>query len=249
MKASIVLFLCALSASASNIHRKHTDQSYRRASDYPSYQDAPNLPKYGYNKYYNEDNDATDKAKMKASGPGSAPKCLPKPALEAMVDKYISQFEGITDNGKAAKGIFDEDVRIFSQSQWWMTPGNEKNIERWAKADSFPPIIEGRDQLVRVNTFPNKPDLFKKGPVTYGCNTFSFFWKGDFSVDDVPTKGRAYGIDMVYLNPETGKVTKAFSEYNTLNQIYNAGAHVTWSDNPVCCECSPLEKTCKCPTT
>lgn len=95
---------------------------------------------------------------------------------------------------------------------------------------------------------PN-PGAYQFGPVAYGCNTFSFYWKGDFNVPGGTPRGRGNGIDMVFLDYWTKQIKTAYTEHNTLNQAYNWGAHITWSENPVCCECPTVfDPTCKCPS-
>lgn len=103
--------------------------------------------------------------------------------------------------------------------------------------------------MIEFGSRPYNPQQFIVGPVAYGCNTFSFYWKGDFSVPGVGVpRGRTNGIDMVFLDYKTGLVTSSYSEYNNLNQMYNYGAHVTWSENPTCCECpTPFDPSCVCP--
>ncbi|CAM1510544.1 Fc.00g008790.m01.CDS01 [Cosmosporella sp. VM-42] len=174
--------------------------------------------------------------------------CLPRGALEAIVPKYIAAFSGITDGGKAAKSVFMKDFQMYSQSVWW-TSGRPDIVKAHSKADDFPPIFKNRDEMVKGNIKDKTdPNAFQHGPVAYGCNTFSFYWKGNFQTPGLKQWGRTNGIDIVFLNYQYGKVSSAYSEYNTLNQLYNLGSHVTWSDNPTCCECAtPFDPKCKCP--
>lgn len=83
--------------------------------------------------------------------------------------------------------------------------------------------------------------------MAYGCNSFTFYWKRNFEVPKGNKRGRGNGIDMVFLNPKTGKIINAYSEYNTLNQVYNWGAHITWAKDRVCCDCPVVfNPKCKC---
>ena len=45
--------------------------------------------------------------------------CIPKATLEQIVPKYVSAFSGITDGGKEARTVFDANIEVYSQSQWW----------------------------------------------------------------------------------------------------------------------------------
>jgi hypothetical protein len=51
----------------------------------------------------------------------------------------------------------------------------------------------------------------------------------------------------VFVNPKTSRVNKVYAEYNSLNHMYNLGAHITWAKDPVCCDCPPFVTSCKCP--
>ncbi|KAH6867572.1 hypothetical protein B0T10DRAFT_467777 [Thelonectria olida] len=247
MKLSLILpiLACTLSVMASNIRRKHSNDADNGTEDFSGHGETPHLPKYGYNKHYSKD--IKDK-----SHHGNAPKCVPHSKLEVLLDQYISTFSGIEDGGRTARKTFDEDLKIYSQTRWWITTavsgGLEKNIEKWAKADSFPPIFDNRSEFIKALTRKNNPDQWRKGPVTYGCNTFTFYWMGDFSIPQYPTVGRTYGIHMVLINPETSRVNRVYAEYNSLNHMYNLGAHITWAKDPVCCDCPAFVPSCKCPT-
>ncbi|PNP74173.1 hypothetical protein FNYG_12486 [Fusarium nygamai] len=247
MRASLVLYVlaCTFSAMASSIRRKHSNDADNNAEDFPPHEDIHRMSKYEYNKYYNEE-------RNEESYKGKGVKCVPRDKLEALLNQYISTFSGIEDGGKVAKKTFDEDLKIYSQTRWWITTAVggdlQKNIEKWAKADSFPPIFENRTQFIKALIRKNNPNQWKKELVTYGCNTFTFYWKGDFSIPEVPTVGRTYGIHIVFVNPKTSRVNKVYAEYNSLNHMYNLGAHITWAKDPVCCDCSPFVASCKCPT-
>ncbi|KAK7414635.1 hypothetical protein QQX98_006492 [Neonectria punicea] len=175
--------------------------------------------------------------------------CWPRKHLEDLVPKYIESFNGITDGGKQIKEVFDPEFKLYSQSVWWVI-GKPNVVEEHAKKDDFPPVWKNRGEFLSYQkTVPQQPNLIKRGKIAYGCNTFSFYWKGDFSVPGGKPYGRTNGLDMVFLNPKTAKVQLAYSEYNTLNQVYNWGSHITWSDNPVCCECPVVfDPTCRCPS-
>ncbi|KAF9765963.1 hypothetical protein IL306_001701 [Fusarium sp. DS 682] len=255
MKAYLALSIlaCAVSTTATNIHR--------RADNFLP---AAGIPKAGYNAYGgNYDHPETNKyqpvgqKQASNSGAGSpssgdkkattqSTKCISKNKLESIVNKYVSTFSGITDSGALAKTIYEEDVKFYSQSIWWTS--SSKQINKYAKNDDFPPIYKNRKELIEGNTEKtNDPSAFIKGPIAYGCNSFTFYWKGDFEVPKGTRRGRGNGIDMVFLNPSTGKITKAYSEYNTLNQVYNWGAHITWSKDDVCCDCPVVfDPKCKC---
>ncbi|KAH7116369.1 hypothetical protein EDB81DRAFT_247223 [Dactylonectria macrodidyma] len=247
MKLSLILpvLACTLSAMASNIRRKHSNDADNGTEDFSGHGETSHLPKYGYNKHYNKD--IKDKSYQ-----GNAAKCVPHSKLEVLLDQYISTFSGIEDGGRTARKTFDEDLKIYSQTRWWITTAVsgdlEQNIEKWAKADSFPPIFDNRSQFIKALIRRNNPDQWKKGPVTYGCNTFTFYWMGDFSIPEYPTVGRTYGIHMVLVNPETSRVNRVYAEYNSLNHMYNLGAHITWAKDPVCCDCPAFVTSCKCPT-
>ncbi|KAF7563319.1 hypothetical protein G7046_g793 [Stylonectria norvegica] len=174
--------------------------------------------------------------------------CLSHNKLEASLTEYIAAFSGITDGGKQVKKTFDTNFKLYSQSTWW-TSGHQDVVKAHAVADDFPPVFKSLADFITTFTYPaNNPNLFIKGPVAYGCNTFTFYWKGDFSVPGGTPSGRTNGIDIVFLDGSTGKITKAFSEWNTLNQAYNWGSHITWSTNPTCCECPTVfDPSCKCP--
>lgn len=45
--------------------------------------------------------------------------CIPRAKLEEIVPKYVAGFAGIEDGGKQVREVFDENVDIYSQSQWW----------------------------------------------------------------------------------------------------------------------------------
>ncbi|PNP77743.1 hypothetical protein FNYG_08824 [Fusarium nygamai] len=254
MKAYLALSIlaCAISTSAKNTHR-------RADGVLP----AAGIPvKAGYNAYGgNYDHPETNKyqpvGQKQASSSGATntggkkaatqnTKCISKSKLESIVNKYVSTFSGITDGGALARTIFDEDVKFYSQSIWWTSSSSK--INKYAKNDDFPPIYKNRKELIEGNTEKtNDPSAFIKGPIAYGCNSFTFYWKGDFEVPKGTRRGRGNGIDMVFLNTETGKVKKAYSEYNTLNQVYNWGAHITWSKDDVCCDCPVVfDPNCKC---
>ncbi|KAF4949649.1 hypothetical protein FGADI_8712 [Fusarium gaditjirri] len=253
MKASLALSVlaCAISTTAKNIHR-------RADGILP----AAGIPKAGYNAYggnyehpetnkyqpvgqkQTSSSDATNTGGKKATTQSA--KCISRSKLESIVNKYVSTFSGITDGGALAKTIFEEDVKFYSQSIWWTSSSSK--INKYAKNDDFPPIYKNRQELIEGNTEKtNDPSAFIKGPIAYGCNSFTFYWKGDFEVPKGTRRGRGNGIDMVFLNHETGKVKKAYSEYNTLNQVYNWGAHITWSKDDVCCDCPVVfDPKCKC---
>ncbi|KAJ4173044.1 hypothetical protein NW754_012049 [Fusarium falciforme] len=251
MKTTAVLFLaCALSANASH-HLRRENDDYRNQPDYPSYAD---LPKYGYNKYGgNAEHPETNPVIKKPAAPATNTKtttsssaCLPRTQIAPLVDKYIATFSGITDGGAVAKTVFDENFKFYSQSIWWVTSPDV--IAKHGAADDFPPVFNNRAELIRGNIKKkNNPSAILKGPVAYGCNSFTFYWKGNFEVPKGNKRGRGNGIDMVFLNPKTGKVTTAYSEYNTLNQVYNWGAHITWAKDRVCCDCPVVfNPKCKC---
>ncbi|WAO93459.1 Hypothetical protein NCS54_01100700 [Fusarium falciforme] len=246
MKASLVLSVlaCALSATASSIRRKHSNDADNGAEGFTHHGDTSHLSKYEYHKHYIEETNENPYE-------GKAAKCVPRSKLEVLLDQYISTFSGIEDGGRTARKTFDEDLKIYSQTRWWITTavsgGLEKNIEKWAKADSFPPIFENRAQFIKASIRKNNPNQWKRELVIYGCNTFTFFWKGDFSIPEYPTVSRTYGIHMVFVNPKTSRVNRVYSEYNSLNHMYNLGAHITWAKDPVCCDCSPFVTSCKCP--
>ncbi|KAH7270800.1 uncharacterized protein BKA55DRAFT_552750 [Fusarium redolens] len=253
MKAYIALSIlaCAVSSTATNIHRR-ADGILPVAG----------IPKGGYNAYGgNYDHPETNKyqpvGQKQASNSGAtnsggkkattqSTKCISRSKLESIVNKYVSTFSGITDGGALARTIFQEDVKFYSQSIWWTSSSSQ--INKYAQNDDFPPIYKNRKELIEGNTEKtNDPSAFIKGPIAYGCNSFTFYWKGDFEVPKGTRRGRGNGIDMVFLNPETGKVKKAYSEYNTLNQVYNWGAHITWSKDDVCCDCPVVfDPKCKC---
>ncbi|KAJ9425937.1 hypothetical protein QL093DRAFT_2575500 [Fusarium oxysporum] len=245
MKVSLVLYVlaCAFSAMASSIRQL------------PSPRGHPHIAKYGYNKYYDEETN-------EESYQGKAMTCVPRDKLEALLNQYISTFSGIEDGGRMAKKTFDEDLKIYSQTRWWITTAVggdlEKNIENLmpsprtypntsSQTDNFPPIFENRAQFIKALIRKNNPNQWKKGLVTYGCNTFTFYWKGDFSIPEYPTVGRTFGIHIVFVNPKTSRVNKVYAEYNSLNHMYNLGAHITWAKDPVCCDCPPFVTSCKCP--
>ncbi|KAH7257786.1 hypothetical protein BKA59DRAFT_471112 [Fusarium tricinctum] len=259
MKASLVLsaLVCAVSTTATSMHRRADNLL-----------PAAGIPKAGYNAYGgNYDHPETNKfqpvgqkqaSSSGASNPSSnantnsnkavskTPKCISKSKLESIVNKYVATFSGITDGGALAKTIFEEDVKFYSQSVWWTS--SSKKINKYAKNDDFPPVFKNRKELIDGNIEKtNDPSAFIKGPIAYGCNTFTFYWKGDMDVEGGTRRGRANGIDMVFLNASSGKIHKAFSEYNTLNQVYNWGAHITWSKDDVCCDCPVVfDPSCKC---
>ncbi|CCT61611.1 uncharacterized protein FFUJ_01900 [Fusarium fujikuroi IMI 58289] len=262
MKAYLALSIlaCAISTSAKNIHR-------RADAILP----AAGIPvKGGYNAYGgNYDHPETNKyqpvGQKQASSSSTTTtggkkattqttKCISKSKLESIVNKYVSTFSGITDGGALAKTIFEEDwtsssskinkyAKVNTSSPFHCTYQANK-----LQNDDFPPIYKNRKELIEGNTEKtNDPSAFIKGPIAYGCNSFTFYWKGDFEVPKGTRRGRGNGIDMVFLNPETGKVKKAYSEYNTLNQVYNWGAHITWSKDEVCCDCPVVfDPKCKC---
>ncbi|KAF5001824.1 hypothetical protein FGRMN_799 [Fusarium graminum] len=259
MKASLVLSVlaCAVSTTATNMHRRD------------NFLPAAGIPKGGYNAYGgNYEHPETNKFQPvgqkqasnsgtgnptantnnnnKAASKSSSSKCISKSKLESIVNKYVATFSGITDGGALAKTIFEEDVKFYSQSIWWTA--SSKKINKYAKNDDFPPVFNNIEELIKGNTEKtNDPSAFIKGPIAYGCNTFTFYWKGDMEVEGGSRRGRANGIDMVFLNAATGKIHKAFSEYNTLNQVYNWGAHITWSKDDVCCDCPVIfDPSCKC---
>ncbi|KAJ4261696.1 hypothetical protein NW762_007134 [Fusarium torreyae] len=268
MKASLALSVlaCAVSTTATSIHRRAPDGLLPAAG----------IPKGGYNAYGgNYDHPETNKfqpvGQKQASNSGasnpnansntksnsntdkkattettSSTKCIAKTKLESIVNKYVATFSGITDGGALAKTIFEEDFKLYSQSVWWTT--SSKQISKYAKNDDFPPVFKNRKELIAGNIEKtNDPSAFIKGPIAYGCNTFTFYWKGDFEVPRGSRRGRGNGIDMVFLNPTTGKVSKAYSEYNTLNQVYNWGAHITWAKDDICCDCPVVfDPKCKC---
>ncbi|KAM0192991.1 hypothetical protein ACHAPI_007939 [Fusarium lateritium] len=266
MKTSLVLsaLVFAVSATATNVHRRADNLL-----------PAAGIPKAGYNAYGgNYEHQETNKwqpvgqKQASSSGAGKATantnantnsnkaasnkaasttaKCISKSKLESIVNKYVSTFSGITDGGALAKTIFEEDVKFYSQSVWWTS--SSKKINKYAKNDDFPPVFKNRKELIDGNIEKtNDPSAFIKGPVAYGCNTFTFYWKGDMDVAGGTSRGRANGIDMVFLTASTGKIHKAFSEYNTLNQVYNWGAHITWAKDDVCCDCPVVfDPKCKC---
>ncbi|KAL7754780.1 hypothetical protein ACKLNR_015450 [Fusarium oxysporum f. sp. zingiberi] len=246
MKVSLVLYVlaCAFSAMASSIRRKHSNDADNNAENFHPHESIPHIAKYGYNKYYDEETN-------EESYQGKAMTCVPRDKLEALLNQYISTFSGIEDGGRMAKKTFDEDLKIYSQTRWWITTAVggdlKKNIEKWAKTDNFPPIFENRAQFIKALIRKNNPNQWKKGLVTYGCNTFTFYWKGDFSIPEYPTVGRTFGIHIVFVNPKTSRVNKVYAEYNSLNHMYNLGAHITWAKDPVCCDCPPFVTSCKCP--
>ncbi|KAF5588359.1 hypothetical protein FPANT_6636 [Fusarium pseudoanthophilum] len=256
MKAYLALSIlaCAISTSAKNIHRR-ADGVLPAAgipvkAGYNAYggnYDHPETNKYqpvGQKQASTGSSGATNTGGKKATAQST--KCISKSKLESIVNKYVSTFSGITDGGALARTIFDEDVKFYSQSIWWTSSSSK--INKYAKNDDFPPIYKNRKELIEGNTEKtNDPSAFIKGPIAYGCNSFTFYWKGDFEVPKGTRRGRGNGIDMVFLNPETGKVKKAYSEYNTLNQVYNWGAHITWSKDDVCCDCPVVfDPNCKC---
>lgn len=202
-------------------------------------------------------------------------RCLPRHELESILPKYIQTYGGITDGGKQAREIFQEDIKTYSQSLWWVIgrpdaveahsevslpfygpPLDDFRFPVWnanlegIKKDDFPPFSTNLEEIIKQQTKEkNNPEQFIPGPVIYGCNTFAFYWKGDLSVPGIPSKGRVNGIDIAFVNPETGKVYEIYTEFNTLAEAYGWGAHITWSENPTCCECPvPFDPTCKCPT-
>ncbi|KAH7158301.1 hypothetical protein DER46DRAFT_662273 [Fusarium sp. MPI-SDFR-AT-0072] len=246
MKASLVLYVlaCASSVMASSIRRKHSNDADNDAEGFPRHEDTLHLSKYGYSKHDNEKVD-------EESYQGKAVKCVPHDKLKALLNQYISTFSGIEDGGRTARKTFDEDLKIYSQTRWWITTAVggdlEKNIQKWANADSFPPIFENRAQFIKALIRKNNPNQWKTELIIYGCNTFTFYWKGDFSIPEYPTVGRTYGIHIVFVNPKTSRVYKVYAEYNSLNHMYNLGAHITWANNSVCCDCSPFVTSCKCP--
>lgn len=132
MKASLVVSVlaCALWATASSIRRKHSNDADNGTEGFPHDRDSPHLSKYEYNKHYNEETNEN-------SYQGKAAKCVPRSKLEVLLDQYISTFSGIEDGGRTARKTFDEDLKIYSQTRWWITTavsgGLEKNIEKWAK--------------------------------------------------------------------------------------------------------------------
>ncbi|RFN43798.1 hypothetical protein FIE12Z_11964 [Fusarium flagelliforme] len=266
MKASVALSIlaCAIS-SATSIHHRRAD----------NFLPAAGIPKAGYNAYggnydhqetnqfqpvgqkqtssssgsttnTNNNNNKNTKTDTKATTESSSKKCISKGKLESIVNKYVSTFSGITDGGALARTIFQEDVKFYSQSIWWTSSSSK--INKYAKNDNFPPVFKNLKELIAGNTEKtNDPSAFIKGPIAYGCNTFTFYWKGDFEVPRGSKRGRGNGIDMVFLSPTTGKIKKAYSEYNTLNQVYNWGAHITWSKDDVCCDCPVVfDPKCKC---
>ncbi|KAL4727191.1 hypothetical protein ACLX1H_006092 [Fusarium chlamydosporum] len=236
MKASLALSIlaCAITTTATSLHRRAD-----------AYLPAAGIPKGGYNAYGgNYDHPETNKYQpigqkqtsstssskdnTKKATTESTSKCMSKSKLESIVNKYVSTFSGITDGGALARTIFNEDVKFYSQSVWWTS--SSKKIDKYAKNDNFPPVFNNLNELIKGNTEKtNDPSAFIKGPISYGCNSFTFYWKGDFEVPRGSKRGRGNGIDMVFLSPNTGKIKKAYSEYNTLNQVYNWGAHITWS--------------------
>ncbi|KAF4977580.1 hypothetical protein FZEAL_5951 [Fusarium zealandicum] len=193
---SVTALALSVTASGLPVYGKYNKEVNRAQPDFPSF---GNLPKSGY-------------TNNKATNAETSGYCISKELLKETVDKYIATFSGITDGGQMTKLYFDDDVRVYSQSAWWAA--SEAAITKYGKKDNFPPIYENRAALIKAQTRDNKADSFRKGPVAYGCNTFSFYWKADFG----NTRGRGNGIDMVFLNPKTGKVRLAYSEYNTLNQ-------------------------------
>ncbi|KAM5387549.1 hypothetical protein ACJA88_001901 [Fusarium oxysporum] len=232
MKVSLVLYVlaCAFSAMASNIRRKHSNDADNNAENFHPHEGIPHIAKYEYNKYYDEETN-------EESYQGKAMTCVPRDKLEALLNQYISTFSGIEDGGRMAKKTFDEDLKIYSQTRWWITTAT----------DSFPPIFKNRAQFIKALIRKNNPNQWKKGLVTYGCNTFTFYWKGDFSIPEYPSVGRTFGIHIVFVNPKTSRVNKVYAEYNSLNHMYNLGAHITWAKDPVCCDCPPFVTSCKCP--
>ncbi|KAM0358775.1 hypothetical protein ACHAO7_002760 [Fusarium culmorum] len=257
MKASLALSVlaCAISTAATSIHHRRAD----------NYLPAAGIPKAGYNAYGgNYDHPDTNKyqpvgQKQTSSNSGSTTskntdkkattqtaKCMSKGKLESIVNKYVSTFSGITDGGALAKTIFNDNVKFYSQSIWWTASSSK--INKYAKNDNYPPVYKNLKELIAGNIEKtNDPSTFIKGPVAYGCNTFTIYWKGDFEVPKGRNHGRGNGIDLVFLSPATGKIKKAYSEYNTLNQVYNWGAHITWAKDDVCCDCPVVfDPTCKC---
>lgn len=133
MKVSLVLYVlaCAFSAMASSIRRKHSNDADNNAENFHPHEGIPHIAKYEYNKYYDEETN-------EESYQGKAMTCVPRDKLEALLNQYISTFSGIEDGGRMAKKTFDEDLKIYSQTRWWITTAVggdlEKNIEKWAKA-------------------------------------------------------------------------------------------------------------------
>ncbi|KAJ3512005.1 hypothetical protein NM208_g15370 [Fusarium decemcellulare] len=249
MKTSAALSLAvyALSATASIVRRAPGTQR-----DLPAFA----IPKSGFNKEGgNSDHpDTNQPVKVKSPTTSHANKhtdssCLTRAKLEPLVDKYLATFAGVTDGGKQARQTFESDFKLYSQSVWWTTASD--TIDRYQKNDDFPPVFKTVEQLIKGNEdTTNDPNAFIKGPVGYGCNFFSLYWKGDFTVKGGTNRGRGNGIDMVFVNPTSGKISRAYSEYNTLNQVSNWGAHITWSKDPVCCDCPVVfNPQCKCPGT
>ncbi|KAF5019953.1 hypothetical protein F66182_8031 [Fusarium sp. NRRL 66182] len=268
MKASLALSVlaCAISSTATSIHRRAPDNLLPAAgipikAGYNAFggnYDHPETNKYqpvGQKQAANSgasnpsSNSNTNKNKNKNTQKATTESagCLSKSKLESIVNKYVATFSGITDGGALARTIFDENFKLYSQSIWWTSSSSSKYISKYAKNNDFPPVYKNRKELIAGNTEKtNDPSAFIKGPVAFGCNTFSFYWKGDFEVPRGAKRGRGNGIDMVFLN-SAGKITKAYSEYNTLNQVYNWGAHITWAKDAICCDCPVVfDPKCKC---
>jgi hypothetical protein len=132
MKLSLILpiLACTLAAMASTVRREHSNDADNGNEDFSGYGETPHLSKFGYNKHYNRE--IKDKSHQ-----GNAAKCVPHRRLEILLDQYISTFSGIEDGGRTARNTFDEDLKIYSQTRWWITTAVsgelEENIQKWAK--------------------------------------------------------------------------------------------------------------------
>jgi hypothetical protein len=80
-------------------------------------------------------------------------KCIPKETLEVIVPKYIAAFSGITDGGKQARRVFRQDFKQYSQSTWWVTPGQGDVIAAHA-AVSFSYNNVDRVPDLSTNSYP-----------------------------------------------------------------------------------------------
>lgn len=51
-------------------------------------------------------------------------RCLRYDEAKCIQEQWDSIFSGITDGGAAARDVIAENLRYYSQSEWWTTPGN-----------------------------------------------------------------------------------------------------------------------------
>jgi len=141
-------------------------------------------------------------------------RCLTRAEAEDLRDLWISFFVKISDGGAEARKSVTDDFKLFSESTNAVTPGRNLPIDA-PQYDGKEAFVQG--QIAATSSTP--PPNFSVIAWDYGCDTFTFRWRGDF----VPGQLGVAGIDFVFVQQGSYLLEKAYSEWNNVHFLSEIG--------------------------